>query len=129
MRTRTYVSDLSDAQWDRLQLRAKTEYEITSGTARVCVTFEKAGVDDELERHVEMPANEFALLLSELHLVAQAEAVLMPDALPDHLDGLRAAADPIYSGGTYAYDESGLAHFPLGADQDDRNTRPEGADQ
>lgn len=92
MRTRIKVTGMSTDQWDRLQLRAKTEYEFTPGIARVCVVFELA---PQTERHVEMPVHDFALLLSELHLTE-----VIPDA-------------DIYSGGSYAYDGNGLTHFPL----------------
>jgi hypothetical protein len=100
MRGQTTVTGLSMAQWDRLQVRARTSYDIQPGTATLCAVFE---LDDPStaaieERHVEMPIQEFATLMTELAAldrVAQlAEAALTPDALPDHLEKARNDADP-----------------------------------
>jgi hypothetical protein len=117
MRTQVKITGLTPAQMERLELRLRDDYEFTPGVARVCVIF-STGHPQAPERHVEMPVRDLALLISEVHVVGMAEDILSPDELPGFLEEVRTAADParhdIYSGGTYAYDESGLAHFPLG---------------
>ncbi len=96
MRARVKITDLSLEQWDRLQTRLRTEYDIQPGAATVCTVWE---LTPELsERHVEMPVQDFATLMTELAMVAEARkvvtAVLTPDALPDELVRLREEADP-----------------------------------
>jgi hypothetical protein len=84
--------DLSKAQWDRLQIRLQTSYDLQPGMATVCAVFEQGVQQDE--RHVEMPIQMFATLMVELANLNRATAVLTPDALPDHLEEARNAADP-----------------------------------
>lgn len=86
MRTQIKVADLSNEQFERLDHRLFTSYDIPAAAARVCVVFELA---PGTERHVEMPVQEFATLMTELAMVgavpATAEAMLSPDALPDEI--------------------------------------------
>ncbi len=94
MRTRTKITDLSRAQWDRLQLRLQTGYEIPAGIARVCAVFELSTM---VERHVEMPIQAFATLMAELAQIGQAEtelATVSLSGLPSHLEEARNQADP-----------------------------------
>jgi hypothetical protein len=95
MRTRTKITDLSRAQWDRLQLRVQTSYDIPPGIARVCAVFELAPMT---ERHVEMPIQAFGTLMAELAQIGQAEtelAAVSLSGLPAHLEEARNAADPV----------------------------------
>lgn len=103
MRTRAKIADLSLAQWDRVQTRLLTSYDIVPGTPTVCAVFELT--PDFHERHAEMPVFEFAALLAELGQITErhtgevgpeevAQAALTPDALPDRLNEIRNAADP-----------------------------------
>jgi hypothetical protein len=90
------VTELTEAQWDQVQDTVKTEYDFGQGSSRACVTFAYG----ELERHAEMPVGAFVGVLAGLGLtqalsmLQTAQAVLTPDALADHLDGARSAADP-----------------------------------
>lgn len=84
LRTQITVSDLTEDQFERIDQRLLTSYEIPAAGPRLCVVFELvAGI----ERHAEMPAQEFALLMTELAMVgampATAEALLTPDVLDD----------------------------------------------
>jgi hypothetical protein len=85
LRTQIKVADLSNEQFERLDHRLFTSYDIPVAAARVCVVFELA---PDTERHVEMPVQEFATLMTELAMVgavpATAEAILSPDVLPDN---------------------------------------------
>ena len=95
MRTRTKITDLSAAQWERLQVRLQAAYDIPPGIARVCAVFELA---PQTERHVEMPAQAFATLLAELAQIGHAEtnlAAVSLSGLPAYLEGQRNAADPV----------------------------------
>lgn len=86
MRTQIKVADLSNEQFERLDHRLFTSYEMPAAAARVCVVFELA---PGTERHVEMPVHEFAVLMTELAMIgavpATVEAMLSPDALPEQL--------------------------------------------
>jgi len=99
MRARVTITHLSPGQWRRLQVRLKTDYIIPAGTPTVCAVFElsEQNIQGE-ERHAEMPVFEFSMLVAELAQVGAselvAEATLTPDALPDHLEDQRNAADP-----------------------------------
>lgn len=64
MRTRVKIEGLSAAQWDRLQDRVQAEYRIPEGAPRVCAIFQ-SGTDDR-ERHIEMPVQDLATVLTEL---------------------------------------------------------------
>lgn len=95
MRTQIKVTDLSVVQWDYLQDNLLEKYAIPADAVRVCVEFE---LDPEMStRHVEMPVRAFMSFLTRLQAAqirATAQAVLTPDALPDHLEAVRNAADP-----------------------------------
>lgn len=96
MRTRTKITDLSPAQWDRLQARLQTSYDIPPGIARVCAVFELAPQGEE--RHVEMPVQAFATLMAELAQIGHSETALATISLaglPEHLEAERNAADPV----------------------------------
>lgn len=64
MRAQVTITDLTLAQWDRVQDRLMTSYEIEPGTPTVCAVFELT--PDMAERHAEMPVFEFAMLMAEL---------------------------------------------------------------
>jgi hypothetical protein len=95
VRAQVKIADLNLAQWDRLQERVQTSYEVKPGEPTVCAVFELAPMS---ERHAEMPVFEFATLMAELAQIENtglvAEAALTPDALPDELNRIRNAADP-----------------------------------
>lgn len=93
MRTRIKVTDLSLGQWDHLQDNLPASYDMPEGAVRVCVEFE---LDAQMDsRHVEMPVRAFMALMTRLARIQRhAEAALTPDALPDHLEAVRNAADP-----------------------------------
>jgi hypothetical protein len=85
MRARVRITDLSAAQWARLQDRLMTSYHITAGAARVCAEFESGHPQDEV-RHVEMPVQEFATVMTELnHLGYAAELRAEGEQLPPAL--------------------------------------------
>jgi hypothetical protein len=95
MRTRVKITDLSSAQWERLELRLRTSYDIPPGIARMCAVFELAPMT---ERHVEMPVQAFATLMAELAQVGHAEtslAAVSLSGLPALLEDQRNAADPV----------------------------------
>ena len=83
MRARVRITDLSAAQWARLQDRMMTSYHITAGAARVCAEFESGHPQDEV-RHVEMPVQEFATVMTELAAMASIMDVvtLSPQVTP-----------------------------------------------
>ena len=92
MRTRIKVTDLSLTQWDWLQDHLPESREFGPDAVRMCVEFELTA---ELSpRHVEMPPREFVALMTTLARLETAQAALTPDALPDHLEAQRNAADP-----------------------------------
>lgn len=92
MRTRIKVGDLTIRQWDWLQDNLPDSQEFPPNAVRVCVVFELTA---ELSpRHVEMTARRFVALMTTLARLETAQAVLTPDALPDHLEDQRNAADP-----------------------------------
>jgi len=95
MRARVKIADLSTGQWDRLQVRLRTSYDIPAGAATVCAVFELSPM---VERHAELPVQEFATLMTELAMISEmaqvATAALSPDELPDELVRIREAADP-----------------------------------
>ncbi len=82
MRTQIVVSDLTETQFERVERRLLTSYEIPAAAARLCVTFE---LTVGIERHAEMPTFDFAALMAELAMIgavpATAEALLTPDVL------------------------------------------------
>lgn len=98
MRTRIKVTDLNLRQWDYLT----TEVPVTGrtflpGLPTACVVFELT--PDFSELHIEMDLAEFTSLMTHLgsirnEVVVTAQAALTPDALPDHLEDIRNAADP-----------------------------------
>lgn len=93
MRTAITVTGLTRETWALTQEIVQAEYEIPDTAIRVCVTF----VHEDEERHVEMPLIQFGAVLRRLVQRDQgivAEAVLTPDALPDHLKTVRNQADP-----------------------------------
>jgi len=96
MRLQTTITELSTEQWELAQKVLKTGYEIPADASRVCLTLEHNGE----ERHAEMPLGAYIGLLGAFGLTSLATglqtamAALTPDALPDHLDDLRNAADP-----------------------------------
>lgn len=95
MRTRIKVTDLTAGQWDWLERNLRDSYEIPDTAIRVGVQFEIDVLSRVLVRHVEMSVRAFAVLVSQLQsLQIQAGAMLTPDALPDHLETVRNAADP-----------------------------------
>lgn len=65
MRARVRVTDLRPAQWARLQSRIQAVYEIAPGAPSVCAEFESGHPQGEV-RHVQMPVQEFATVLTEL---------------------------------------------------------------
>jgi hypothetical protein len=83
MRARVRITDLSAPQWARLQDRLMTSYHITAGAARVCAEFESGHPQDEV-RHVEMPVQEFATVMTELAAMAPImnTVVLSPRVTP-----------------------------------------------
>lgn len=100
MHIKIKVKDLNLRQWDYLT----TEVPVSGrtflpGLPRVCVEFELT--PDFHSLHIEMDVAEFAGLSTVLEGIKNetavadiAQAVLTPDALPDHLDSVRDAADP-----------------------------------
>lgn len=93
------ITDLDEELWTYLQRNVRTEYEIPEGAVRVCLTFSREGE----ERHAEMPMAAIVGLLMGLGMVSASQAfraltltvqaALTPDALPDHLEDQRDAAD------------------------------------
>lgn len=92
MRVRIKVADLSLNQWAWLQENLPASYEIPEHAVRVCVELELTGQTNPIHR--EMSVRKFMFLMSTLDRVDLAKAVLTPDALPDHLEAERNAADP-----------------------------------
>jgi hypothetical protein len=96
MRVQTTITDLSEDQWAFAQEVLRTQYEIPAGSSRACLTLEHAGE----ERHVELPLAALIGFQSALGLHASlrafrtAMAALTPDALSEHLEEQRNAADP-----------------------------------
>lgn len=91
MKVGVTVSDLTPDQWRQIQ-DLPVSVEIPAGVARACVVFTGGSAE---ERHVELPARMLAATLERLFRIEQtAKAVLTPDALPDHLESVRNAADP-----------------------------------
>jgi hypothetical protein len=83
MRTRVRITDLTTGPWARLQHRLQVAYKIPAGAARVCAEFESGHPQDEV-RHVEMPVQEFATVLTELAAMAPVMNVvtLLPQVTP-----------------------------------------------
>lgn len=83
MRARVRITDLTTGQWTRLQNRLQATYKIPAGAARVCAEFESGHPQDEV-RHVEMPVQEFATVLTELAAMAPImnTVVLSPQVIP-----------------------------------------------
>lgn len=100
MHTRVKVRDLNLRQWDHLTTEVPVNgREFLDGLPRLCVEFELT--PDFHQLHIEMDVAEFATLMTKLEgirnepAVAEvAQAALTPDALPDHLEAVRNAADP-----------------------------------
>lgn len=77
MRARVRVTDLSAAQWDRLQVRVQAQYDIPEGAARLCAEFEYGSPQGPV-RHVEMPVYELATVLTELAAMDALNAAGLP---------------------------------------------------
>lgn len=98
MRTRIKVTDLNLRQWDYLTTEVPVNgRKFLPGLPTACVVFELT--PDLSELHIELDLAEFTTLMTHLgsirnEVVVTAQAALTPDALPDHLDDLRNAADP-----------------------------------
>lgn len=96
MRLTTTIDRLTAEQWTIAHQILRTEYEIPMDASRVCLVLEHRGE----ERHAELPLGAYAELLrslaadSVLSPLRTAMAALTPDALPDHLEKVRQAADP-----------------------------------
>lgn len=101
MHTRVKVVDLNLRQWDHITTEVPVNgREFLEGLPRLCVEFELT--PDFSSLHIEMDVAEFATLMTRLEgiknepAVAEvAQAALTPDALPDELERLRNAADPV----------------------------------
>lgn len=123
MRIQSTMTDLTEVQWAFVNATVLTSYPIDDLETRVCLTIEHG----EQERHVEMPMGSYISLLTGVRLIPLsqtlsrfrenvrasmakvAEAALTPDALPDHLEKARSAADPARKPGqTEAPCEHGL---------------------
>jgi hypothetical protein len=100
MHTRVKVRDLNLRQWDHLTTEVPVNgREFLDGLPRLCVEFELAPEVSSL--HIEMDVAEFATIMTRIESIRNepavaevAQAALTPDALPDHLEGVRNAADP-----------------------------------
>ena len=79
MRARVRIKDLSAPQWARMQYRLQARYDIPAGAARVCAEFESGHPQGEV-RHVEMPVQEFATVLTELAALGLVQS--LPERLP-----------------------------------------------
>jgi hypothetical protein len=67
MKVRVEVDNLTDEQWEVIGKVLRTEYPIRENMLVVCVVI----AHGEEERHVQMPVNVLAHLLSGLHWVTQ----------------------------------------------------------
>lgn len=103
MRTRIKVTDLTLRQWDHLQDVLPAEHDIPEGAVRMCVEFEIDLPGQIRGRHVEMPVRTFVRMMTQLQRIERYEpdalmvatAALTPDALPDHLEAVRNAAERV----------------------------------
>lgn len=112
MHTKIKVKDLSLVQWDWIQTHLVRDYEFTPETVRVCVEFELTP-DFNLTR-VELPVRAFMHLMNQLQGIETraraAEAALAPDALSDHLEDQRNAADPVRAAERAGEYQTGQGH-------------------
>lgn len=96
MRIKTTIDRLNENQWQFANRVLLTSYNIPKDASRVCLVIEHRGE----ERHAELPIGAYMGLVGGLGLKAviegygTAQAALTPDALPDHLETVRNAADP-----------------------------------
>jgi len=92
MRITTTIDRLTENQWTSAQKVLRTSYDIPMDASRACLVVEHRGE----ERHAELPLFAYMGLVGSLGLKAVDDGLgtVTPDALPDHLEQVRNAADP-----------------------------------